>query len=421
MSSPIIEVENLGKSYRLGKTGAGSLREELERFWQRRRSDTADSPSTGEFWALRNVSFSLDEGEVLGVIGPNGAGKSTLLKLLSRITEPTEGRAILRGRVASLLEVGTGFHQELSGRENIFLNGAVLGMTRREVLRKFDEIVEFSGVEKFLDTPVKRYSSGMRVRLGFAVAAHLEPEILIVDEVLAVGDVSFQKRCLGKMRDVSQSGRTVLFVSHSMSSINALCGRCLILRDGNTDFDGGTPEAVQRYQMISLGNPLVNPERRIDSDIIETLVTTRPNGEHSTEFCAGDTVVVRMRLGKSLRMMEVPIFGIGISDEGGDRMTTVATSLSVGSPFPIEAGDELVCRLPDIRLAPGEYFAKIFLRERRFGNVNITENLPLFRVVESDYFGSGELTGIRLGKVMQRSVWTREETRLKENLPGGDD
>ncbi|MFC4677501.1 ABC transporter ATP-binding protein [Desulfovibrio legallii] len=231
---PIISVEGLGKSYTIrheGQTRYKSLREELFKLPQRLLQRRCQNQE--EFWALKDVSFDVMPGDRVGIIGRNGAGKSTLLKLLSRITEPTTGRITLRGRVASLLEVGTGFHPELTGRENIFLNGAILGMSRAEVRRKFDEIVDFAGVEKFLDTPVKRYSSGMYVRLAFAVAAHLEPEILIVDEVLAVGDAEFQKKCLGKMEEVGKEGRTVLFVSHNMGAIQQLCSRALMLQHGS--------------------------------------------------------------------------------------------------------------------------------------------------------------------------------------------
>lgn len=214
-------------------------------------SRVSEAPSVEDFWALRDVSFEVKRGEVVGIIGRNGAGKSTLLKILSRITEPTEGRVELDGRVASLLEVGTGFHPELTGRENIFLNGAILGMTRAEIRRKFDEIVAFAEVEKFLDTPVKRYSSGMYVRLAFSVAAHLEPEILVVDEVLAVGDAEFQKKCLGKMHEVSKGGRTVLFVSHNMSAVRKLCTRGLLLRGGSVVLDGYIADIIQHYASIS--------------------------------------------------------------------------------------------------------------------------------------------------------------------------
>lgn len=258
MSSPIITVEGLGKRYRLGASRSSerytALRDVITDTAKSlfRRNGTSSSQlqsssSSEEFWALRDINFEVRQGEVLGIIGRNGAGKSTLLKILSRITEPTEGRIRIRGRVASLLEVGTGFHPELTGRENIFLNGAILGMGRVEIRAKFDEIVTFAEVEKFLDTPVKRYSSGMYVRLAFAVAAHLEPEILVVDEVLAVGDAEFQKKCLGKMGEVARGGRTVLFVSHNMTAVKLLCERVLLLREGTLATDGTTEDGIHAY------------------------------------------------------------------------------------------------------------------------------------------------------------------------------
>jgi ABC-type polysaccharide/polyol phosphate transport system ATPase subunit len=246
-----VEVSDLGKRYQL-EVGAGftTLREHLSRKTRAQRS----SAPAGEVWALRGVSFSMDQGDVLGVIGRNGAGKSTLLKILTRITEPTTGMARIRGRVGSLLEVGTGFHEELTGRENIFLNGAVLGMTRSEIRARFDEIVEFSGVRRFLDVPIKRYSSGMKLRLAFSVAAHLEPEVILVDEVLAVGDAEFQRRCLGKMSDLRGSGRTVIFVSHDFGAIAQLCPRALWLDGGRICADGTPAEVISRYQQ-SFGAP----------------------------------------------------------------------------------------------------------------------------------------------------------------------
>ncbi len=274
MSEPIITVEGLGKRYRLGASRSNerytALRDVVaeaatrpfrrlsNKFKSKNGSDESGSTSTQnlnssrteEFWALRDINFEVKRGEVLGIIGRNGAGKSTLLKILSRITDPTEGRIKIRGRVASLLEVGTGFHPELTGRENIYLNGAILGMHRHEIKAKFDEIVAFAEVEKFLDTPVKRYSSGMYVRLAFAVAAHLEPEILVVDEVLAVGDTEFQKKCLGKMQDVAQGGRTVLFVSHNMSAVKLLCTRAVLLTSGSLILDGDSSIVTQRYGEI---------------------------------------------------------------------------------------------------------------------------------------------------------------------------
>jgi lipopolysaccharide transport system ATP-binding protein len=256
MSDVIISVDNLGKKYAIRhqdqRSNYKSLREVVARttasLFNRRDRRAARARTREDFWALRDVSFELERGKVLGIVGRNGAGKSTLLKVLSRITEPSEGRVTIRGRIASLLEVGTGFHPELTGRENIFLNGSILGMTRVEIRRKFDEIVDFAGVERFLDTPVKRYSSGMYVRLAFAVAAHLEPEILVVDEVLAVGDAEFQKKCLGKMRDVSrEKGRTVLFVSHNMGAVQSLCQSAVMLEAGRVKYVGNVDEAIALY------------------------------------------------------------------------------------------------------------------------------------------------------------------------------
>jgi lipopolysaccharide transport system ATP-binding protein len=278
---PVISVENLSKSYRLGQINTGTFSRDLEAWWARLRGkpnphlrigETDHGNRDGEeLWALRDVSFTVQQGEVLGIIGRNGAGKSTLLKILSRVTAPTSGRIRVKGRVASLLEVGTGFHPELTGRENVYLNGAILGMTRQEVTRKFDEIVDFAGVEKFIDTPVKRYSSGMYVRLAFAVAAHLDPEILVVDEVLAVGDAEFQKKCLGKMGEVAQGGRTVLFVSHNLNAIKILCSRAVLISLGEISACGSTDVIVEEYientsGSKNLGSYFTNQHSQKDQD-----------------------------------------------------------------------------------------------------------------------------------------------------------
>jgi lipopolysaccharide transport system ATP-binding protein len=259
MSDVVIRVENLSKEYRLGTIGHGTLYRDLQSGWARFRGKEDPNArigsvnreqlnTTGErFWALKDVSFDVRQGEVVGIIGRNGAGKSTLLKIISRVTAPTQGTIKIKGRVASLLEVGTGFHPELTGRENIFLNGAILGMHKGEIEQKFDEIVGFAEIDKFIDTPVKRYSSGMYVRLAFAVAAHLDPEILVVDEVLAVGDAAFQKKCLGKMGDISKEGRTVLFVSHNMGAISTLCKSAILLSEGKVSFKGFTSSVIDRY------------------------------------------------------------------------------------------------------------------------------------------------------------------------------
>lgn len=315
MSEPIIEVRNLSKRYQLGTLGASTLREEAESIWNRwfgkdgrsglqEKETKANFPPTvgTDFWALRDVSFDVQQGEVVGIIGRNGAGKSTLLKILSRITEPTEGEGIIRGRVASLLEVGTGFHPELSGRENIFLNGAILGMKKAEIDRKFDEIVDFAEVDQFIDTPVKRYSSGMYVRLAFAVAAHLEPEILIVDEVLAVGDAQFQKKCLGKMQDVSaREGRTVLFVSHNMGMMTSLCSRGLLLEAGRIVTDGSASAAVMSYYTSGHASPsyinFASADTPIGDDYAQLLECYVKNaaGEVASEIDIRETVVIGFR------------------------------------------------------------------------------------------------------------------------------
>ena len=263
MSDIAIQFENISKQYRLGVIGTGTISHDLNRWWHKVRGkenpylkigevNDRSSKAIGEYvWALRDISFEVKQGEVLGIIGKNGAGKSTLLKILSRVTSPTTGTIKAKGRIASLLEVGTGFHPELTGRENIYMNGSIMGMTRSEISRKLDEIVAFAGVEKYIDTPVKRYSSGMTVRLGFAIAAHLEPEILVVDEVLAVGDAEFQKKAIGKMQDVSKGeGRTVLFVSHNMGAVESLCTKAVILKDGQLNFSGSVSEAINVYMEL---------------------------------------------------------------------------------------------------------------------------------------------------------------------------
>ena len=264
MSKVVLKTENISKQYRLGQLGTGTISHDLNRWFHKVRgkedpylklgdvNDRSVADGSEYVWSLKDINFEVKQGEVLGIIGKNGAGKSTLLKILSQVTTPTTGEVKVKGRIAALLEVGTGFHPDLTGRENIYLNGAILGMTKQEIKIKFDEIIDFSGVAKYLDTPVKRYSSGMMVRLGFAVAAHLEPEILIVDEVLAVGDAEFQKKCLGKMKQVSGEGRTVLFVSHNMPSIKSLCTTGIYLDKGSIKFQGNIDQTISKYLLFPM-------------------------------------------------------------------------------------------------------------------------------------------------------------------------
>nr|MDQ3332387.1 ABC transporter ATP-binding protein [Planctomycetota bacterium] len=328
----------------------------------RRLTRPSDRIARKEFWALKDLSFEIGSGEVVGVIGRNGAGKSTLLKLLSRITEPTEGRIELCGRVASLLEVGTGFHPELTGRENIFLNGALLGMTRAEIRAKFDAIVAFAEVEQFLDTPVKRYSSGMYVRLAFAVAAHLDPEILIIDEVLAVGDAAFQKKCLGRMDEIARGGRTVLFVSHQMGTVAQLCSRCLYLEQGRLAADGPTEDVIPRYltsgQAIG-GVSNRTPDNAVTPDAPMWVVaarTTANDGEPQSDFLHTSQVTLRLALGRNDPAGEIPtqlVCTVAVQDHLGRRVLTTQCQPSEVGDF--EADDELAMSLPAPLLAPGSY------------------------------------------------------------------
>lgn len=284
MGDTVIKVENISKLYRLGVVSGSTLKEDISFFFARMQGKEEEYYRVREnreksniFWALKDVNFDLKMGDMLGIIGKNGAGKSTLLKILSRVTAPTKGEIKIKGRVSSLLEVGTGFHPELTGRENVFLNGAILGMTKAEIKRKFDQILAFSGVEKYIDTPVKRYSSGMYVRLAFAVAAHLNPEILIVDEVLAVGDTEFQKKCIGKMRDVAKEGRTVIFVSHSMTAINSLCNVCIYLKSGKLNEMGFTDSVINKYMSSENTSvtEVVFQEGQLPGDDIAKLLSAR--------------------------------------------------------------------------------------------------------------------------------------------------
>lgn len=316
------------------------------------------------FWALSDVCFEIERGEKVGIIGRNGAGKTTLLKVLSRITEPTTGRVVIDGRIASLLEVGTGFHPELSGRENIFLNGAILGMERSEIRKAFDEIVSFAEVERFLDTPVKRFSSGMYVRLAFSVAAHLRAEILVVDEVLAVGDLDFQKRCLGKMREVGQEGRTVLFVSHNMHAVEALCDRAILLDDGSVQFDGAVREGIDRYRS---GGPIATPSiencaLRDGQGGIRLTSLELENISDPSNPRLGSTDMIRIRtlfdVQAPYRNRDVEV-GIGIDNERGQRLFT---AVSTWNEDPIRTGhDELVavCTISGLPLVSGQYLVSV--------------------------------------------------------------
>jgi lipopolysaccharide transport system ATP-binding protein len=367
MSSFAIKVEGLGKKYLLHHQAAGRryvalrdvLAEKAKSLFANRKSEIGNRKSIEEFWALRDVSFEIQQGEVVGIIGRNGAGKSTLLKLLSRITEPTTGRIRLRGRVASLLEVGTGFHPELTGRENIFLNGAILGMSRVEIKKKFDEIVDFAEVEKFLDTPVKRYSSGMYMRLAFAVAAHLEPEILVVDEVLAVGDASFQKKCLGKMQDVSKGGRTVLFVSHNMGAVTSLCQTGIWLQSGQIVKSGPARQIVDEYLTVNADThkTVVDlSDVRRHGDQGRRLKIKKVEWLSGLPLQHGEKVAMRIHFNTRDEVHEVST-GLGFSNLEGIRLLSYDTDFQDGYRPDIAA--DRTCfvdvNLTELPLAPGLY------------------------------------------------------------------
>ena len=364
MSKPIVQIENLSKCYRIqheSRERYSSLREVIAKKMQsifNRSSLRHTIGSFEDFWALNDVTFDIQEGEVVGIVGRNGAGKSTLLKILSRITEPSAGRVTLRGRVASLLEVGTGFHPEMTGRENIFLNGSILGMSRTEIKRKFDEIVAFAEVEKFLDTPVKRYSSGMYVRLAFAVAAHLEPEILIVDEVLAVGDAEFQKKCLGKMHDVSaKEGRTVLFVSHNMSVIQHLCSRAILLRSGRIVADGPVNEVIGRLLSDARGGSricIADWQDRINSGEARILELQMTDGCGNSAIKLGGELKIRIS-SQFDTVLKNPTFGVIIHDSTGTAILDIR-SVHDGLSLGAASGHVTIeVAIPTLNLYPGRY------------------------------------------------------------------
>jgi lipopolysaccharide transport system ATP-binding protein len=359
MSEVVIKVENLSKKYIISHENSQSytaLRDVIshraKKFLKRTKKEL---PSKEEFWALNDISFEVRKGDAIGIIGKNGAGKSTLLKVLSRITEPSKGRIAVHGRIASLLEVGTGFHPELTGRENIFLNGAILGMTRVEIKKKFDEIVDFSGVEKFLDTPVKRYSSGMYVRLAFAIAAFLEPEILIIDEVLAVGDAEFQKKCLGRMDEVSQKeGRTVLFVSHQMGTIAQLCKKAILLKNGKISSMGETREVIDLYQNSSLANSSTFENRiKANKDLYIKRASVLSIGNESTESFRHDEEIVIKIIGHINNYIKGVDLRMEIRDNRQIRLFT--TDVELAPIGPGVQNFEAVMIIPANLLRPSLY------------------------------------------------------------------
>jgi lipopolysaccharide transport system ATP-binding protein len=410
----VIKVENLSKAYRLGEIGTGTISKDLERFWARMRGKEDPFLKIGEIndrtvkggsdvvLSLKDINFEIEQGDAVGIIGRNGAGKSTLLKVLSRVTAPTTGSVKIKGRIASLLEVGTGFHPELTGKENIFLNGAILGMRKAEIKRKFDEIVDFSGVDRYIDTPVKRYSSGMYVRLAFAVAAYLESEILIVDEVLAVGDAEFQKKCLGKMADISQGqGRTVLFVSHNMGAIKKLCNQSIILNNGSIHLIGNVNDGINAYTNIHTENKSVhykndNPEK----GFMEIAVASN-NNVIKSDFGFDENINLRIRFNARQEYLSGNI-GIKVWD---NLERCIFTSEKKINELTKSAGEITTqVTIPEMLLTPGNYKVSFALHVPNVQIIEVITDTIYFEVVEtgSDFY---EFNGVDVGCVFVNCQW----------------
>jgi lipopolysaccharide transport system ATP-binding protein len=374
--------------------------------------------SRREFWALQDVSFDVKPGQVVGIIGRNGAGKSTLLKILSRITRPTTGRAVLERRVGSLLEVGTGFHPELTGRENIYLNGSILGMSRREIERKFSRIVEFAEVEQFLDTPVKRYSSGMYVRLAFAVAAHLDPEILIVDEVLAVGDLAFQRKCVQRMGEVSRDGRTVLIVSHDIPMVSRLSSRVVWLRDGRIYRDGEPADVIDDY--YAFASQLSGTGAQVDLrnhssyrsngvSVLRSLRVLSADGSPTTSVAAGGAATFEVGFDPRTVAFDYAL-GVDICDAAGTPLAQLSTSTHPGPLLCDVTSGRLACTVNDLSLVPGEYMVNVWVGDAEDWVDTVVDAIRL-TVLPSDYFGTGRLPPRRSGPLLLRGRWS--------SAPGG--
>jgi lipopolysaccharide transport system ATP-binding protein len=421
----VIQVEQLSKHYKLGVINHGTLYRDIQSWWARYRGRPDPNVALGGwtlqpkrvegdlFRALENISFSVKRGEVLGVIGGNGAGKSTLLKVLSRITAPTSGIVKLKGRVASLLEVGTGFHPELTGRENIFLNGTILGMSSAEVAGKFDEIVEFAEIGDFIDTPVKRYSSGMYVRLAFSVAAHLESDILIVDEVLAVGDISFQKKCIGKMESVSSGGRTVLFVSHNMASIESLCTKSLVLKDGHVEFFGGVKEGVRHYHSFfetasKDGLNLETAQRSGNGRLkIVDLWFADEKGARLAILKTGQFIKLNICLESQVSSNRNVVLAVGITTIRGEGVLHLSTETSGLEISHIDKEGLLTCHLR-LPLRGGLYSMNLFLTCNGIVSDWIQDAFR-FQVEDADFYGTGKLPPDGYSHYINEFNWTREK------------
>ncbi|RTY76859.1 polysaccharide ABC transporter ATP-binding protein [Flavobacterium sp. LS1R10] len=414
MKDIILKAENISKQYRLGQVGTGTMAHDLNRWWHQVRGkenpylkigDTNDRSTKGTsdyVWALQDINFEVERGEILGIIGKNGAGKSTLLKILSRVTAPTTGSIKFGGRVASLLEVGTGFNGEMTGRENIYLNGAILGMTKKEITSKIDEIIDFSGCERYIDTPVKRYSSGMYVRLAFAVAAFLEPEILIVDEVLAVGDAEFQKKAIGKMQDISRTGgRTVLFVSHNMAAVKSLCTRGIVLENGQVVFDGGIEESVDLYHNAS-SNFESFYKRDISKDfseiVIDEININNEGGNLESRFYYDQNIVIDFKLNSKFEIKDNNRYKMfcTIVSKNGQRVCSYETNLIKSEKIRLTIEAEFLVR--------GEYFLNAFIHVPQQLRIDEVNEVCLFEILDEK--SSLSIHGLyNYGQVFGKGKW----------------
>lgn len=423
-SNIAIRAENISKQYRLGEVGTGTISHDLNRFWAKVRGkedpflqigESNDRLSKGQsdyVWSLRDINFEVEKGDAVGIVGRNGAGKSTLLKLLSRVTKPTTGHFEVQGRIASLLEVGTGFNPEMTGRENVFLNGAILGMRRHEIKRKFDEIVAFAGVERYIDTPVKRYSSGMYVRLAFSVAAHLESEILIVDEVLAVGDAEFQKKCLGKMGDISKGeGRTVLFVSHNMAAVQNLCDKGILLNNGTVQYQGGVEETINLYRQ---NNDLENSgkydfDAHVANNSKEVLISDFEIQTSQNENTINIGDALQFKVGVTSKIKTEISIRITLFSKDDIRVLTF-DSRDAAQMFLLSGGDtnEFICRPAGVfTLRPDVYKVNVSLKlgEHIFDYI---QGAAYLKVLEGDYYNSGRFAVQDMSLILMKHQWAKK-------------
>ncbi|GAB3711834.1 ABC transporter ATP-binding protein [Flavobacterium koreense] len=413
MAETIIKVDDLSKAYQIGQIGSRTLSKDIDRFWQTKilgkedpflkigeTNDRSVKGTSNIVWSLKDINFEVNQGDAVGIIGKNGAGKSTLLKLLSRVTSPTTGQIKVKGRIASLLEVGTGFHPELSGRENIYLNGAILGMRKKEITKKLDEIIDFSGVDRYVDTPVKRYSSGMYVRLAFAVAAHLESEILIVDEVLAVGDAEFQKKCLGKMGDISKGeGRTVLFVSHNMAAVKSLCNTGIVLENGQIVTSGSIDNVVSRYMNnTSSENNFEQVADRKGSGLIQFKNAIIFGNHEATNPFSGSSMTIKINLKNPHKIKQSRIrFDMRIDDDFGQRLcwiSSILKNIEYQQNF-----DAIEIQFPRNHFNAGRYYGTIYMTVDD-ECVDWIDNAFVFDVEEGDFFNNGKVVPSNQSKLL---------------------